>query len=81
MNDTRKKVSGFMFVASHTSDTESQHSTIFLKVQDFGLILVLYFCNISIFFWLVFAWHIFSMLSGIFFSMLLISIFLLILKR
>lgn len=30
-----------MFVASHTSDTESQHSMIFLKVQDFGLILVL----------------------------------------
>lgn len=41
MNDTRKKVLGFMFVASHTSDTESQHSMIFLKVQDFGLILVL----------------------------------------
>lgn len=41
-----------MFVASHTSDTESQHpryfylfiylfSMIFLKAQDFGLILVL----------------------------------------
>lgn len=30
-----------MLVASHISDTESQHSTIFLKVQDFGRILVL----------------------------------------
>ena len=41
MNDSRQKTSGFIFVASHASDTQTQHSMVFLEVQDFGLILVL----------------------------------------